>query len=80
MSKHTSIVQIVKTVISEQVGVSKDILELDSEPSNIPTWDSLANTMIFLEIKKIINTDLEFEEYLECKNIGDLINKLIGDN
>lgn len=80
MSKRTSIVQIVKTVISEQVGVSKDILELDSEPSTIPTWDSLANTMIFLEIKKVINTDLEFEEYLECKNIGDLINTLIGDN
>ena len=77
MIEKKSVLQTIKLIISEQVGVSEELLGLDSEPSKISTWDSLANTMIYLEIKKIVDTELKFEEYLECKNIGELLQKLL---
>ena len=63
----------IKAIISDQTNVPSSEIEPGSEPSKFSTWDSLANTMIYLEIINSINAGISFEQYLECKNVGELV-------
>ena len=77
MEKHQELVQRVKKIISSQINVEDSKLELSSMPSTFSTWDSLANTMIYLEIVKTIDVALSFEEYLECSSLGDVVEAIL---
>ena len=67
----------IKAIISDQTNVPYSEIELSSEPSKFSTWDSLANTMIYLEIINSINSGISFEQYLECKNVGELVEAVL---
>ena len=77
MKKHQELVQRVKKIISSHINVEDSNLELTSKPSTFSTWDSLANTMIYLEIVKTINVPISFEEYLECGSLGDVVEAIL---
>ena len=77
MEKHSKIAERIKRIIGSQISVEESKLTLSSEPSKFGTWDSLANTMIYLEIINSIEDGLSFEQYLECKNIGELVKTVL---
>ena len=77
MKDHLTLFKKIKEVISEQLNVPSSDIDLCSEPSNFIGWDSLANTMIYLELAKYIDEKLSFEEYLKCRNIGDVIDAIL---
>ena len=77
MKKHQELVQKVKKIISSHINVEDSNLDVTSKPSTFSTWDSLANTMIYLEIVKTIDVPLSFEEYLECGSIGDVVEAIL---
>ena len=76
MEKESKLVERVKKIIGSQISVEESKLDLSSRPSKFGTWDSLANTMIYLEITNCIEEGLSFEQYLECKNIEELVKAI----
>ena len=73
----TQLIEKIRTIISNQINVPSSEIELNSEPNKFSTWDSLANTMIYLEIINSINESISFEQYLECKNVGELVEAIL---
>ena len=78
MENYSKLVERVKKIIGSQISVEESKLNLSSEPNNFGTWDSLANTMIYLEIANKIEEGLSFEQYLECRNIEELVKAILS--
>ena len=66
-------------LIASELRVDRSALTPESGPSSIHSWDSMANTLIFLAIESHFNcVSLSFDEFLACKNISDLYRMLLG--
>ena len=64
-------------LIASELRVDRSGLSPESGPSSIHSWDSMANTLIFLAIESRFNcVSISFDEFLACENISDLYRML----
>ena len=77
MRKNSQILKDIITIISNQIGVPAESLDKSTQPSWLHSWDSLANTMIFLQIQSEFNIILDFNEYLDCETIEQLFERVV---
>ena len=77
MKEHSELFQRVKKIICEQIHVADSDLELHSDSLEFAAWDSLADTMIYLEIVNSIEESFSFEQYLECRNVGEVVKAIL---
>jgi hypothetical protein len=59
-------------IISDVLGVDKNILDFFTEPQNIEQWDSVNNLRIYSHLLNHFNKDIPFKVFLKAKNIGEL--------
>ena len=60
--------------IAEILDVDRSILKEQLKPYEVLEWDSLANMNIFVSLNDHPEIELDFQQYLNCKNIKELIN------
>ena len=52
-------------------------LSRSTKPSDLPTWDSLSNAVVFVAIQNKFCDDLAFDEYVSCQTLGELADLLV---
>lgn len=60
-------------IISTALNIDSKELNIKSGPEDYIQWDSLANVTIYAEIASKINPNISLSEYLNCKEIGDIV-------
>ncbi len=71
MNSKEKILEIISSILD--IDISK--LDNSTTPQDLIEWDSLANMNIFVSLADEINSNLTYEEYSKCSNIGDLLEK-----
>lgn len=51
-------------------------LSRDIRPSDIPTWDSLSNAVLFVAVQNSVCPNLSFDDYVSCSTLGELVDLL----
>jgi len=64
------------SLIARELRLGHGNLSRDTRPSDIPTWDSLSNALLFVAIQKDLNQNLSFEAYASCSTLGELADLL----
>ena len=64
---------VVLQIISDSLSVPLESINMKSVPSDFTEWDSLANMQIFVLLAEKYS-NLDFDLYYSCANIGELIN------
>jgi acyl carrier protein len=72
----TSIEASLFSLIARELRLGNDILSRDTRPSDIPTWDSLSNALVFVAIQKDLCEDISFDSYTSCSTLGELADLL----
>ncbi len=64
------------SLIARELRLGNAILSRDTRPSDIPTWDSLSNALVFVAIQKDLCEDISFDSYASCSTLGELADLL----
>lgn len=65
------------SLIARELRLGNAILSRDTKPSDIPTWDSLSNALLFVAIQKDLSENLSFGTYASCATLGELVDLLV---
>ena len=65
------------SLIARELRLGNASLSRDTKPSDIPTWDSLSNALLFVAIQKDLCQNLSFEAYASCSTLGVLVDLLV---
>jgi acyl carrier protein len=65
-----------KELIARVLDVEKEILNDESSPENIPSWDSFNGLMIVSELEDNFNVKFTIEEVLAVKKFKDIKDAL----
>ena len=68
------------SLIARELRLGNASLSRDTKPSDIPTWDSLSNALMFVAIQKDLAQNLSFEAYASCSTLGELADLLAQNN
>jgi len=63
-------------LIVRELRLGNAALSRDTTPSDIPTWDSLSNAVLFVAIQNNLCSELSFDDYVSCSTLGDLADLL----
>lgn len=72
----TSVEPALFSLIARELRLSVVTLSRDTRPSDIPTWDSLSNAVLFVAIQNNLCQNLSFDEYVSCSTLGELADLL----
>lgn len=62
-----------KSEISSILGVDQSTLDLDSNPSSVPEWDSIAELGIISYLDRITNGTMEPEDAAKVSSFGAIV-------
>lgn len=65
-----------KELIAKVLDVEKEIINDESSPENIPSWDSFNGLMIVSELENNFNVKFTIGEVLAVKNFRDIKDAL----
>jgi acyl carrier protein len=65
------------SLIARELRLGNATLARDTKPSDIPTWDSLSNALLFVAIQKDLSQNLSFDAYASCSTLGELVDLLV---
>lgn len=65
-----------KELVARVLGVEKEIIDDDSSPENIGSWDSFNALMMVSELEKNFNVRFSMEEVMSVKNFKDIKDTL----
>jgi hypothetical protein len=64
------------SLIARELRLGAMGLSRDTRPSDIPTWDSLSNAVLFVAIQNNLCENLSFDDYVSCSTLGELADLL----
>lgn len=64
------------SLVARELRLGNAALSRDTTPSDIPTWDSLSNAVLFVAIQNNLCADLSFDDYVSCSTLGGLADLL----
>jgi len=65
-----------KTLVAEVLGIEESIINNDSSPENIESWDSFNALMLVTDLEKNFNLKFTTEEIVSVKNFKDIVDSL----
>ena len=65
-------------IIANELGVSKEIINEDTEIGGIPEWDSLHNVQVFGAIEIAFEIKFQPEQIMDLETVGDIIQFING--
>lgn len=65
-----------KTLIAKTLDINENILNDESSPENIPSWDSFNGLMIVSELEGNFNVKFTIDEVLAVKKFKDIKDAL----
>ena len=68
------------SLISHELRLGSASLSRSTKPSDLPTWDSLSNAVVFVAIQNELCEDLTFDEYVSCSTLGELADLVVQRN
>lgn len=64
------------SLIARELRLGSVAFSRDTKPSDIPTWDSLSNAVLFVAIQNNLCKGLSFDDYVSCSTLGELADLL----
>jgi acyl carrier protein len=64
----------IKQIISTELDVELDKVNLQSNSSSIPQWDSISNINIIDSIESKFNIEFTIDEIYNAENVADWVN------
>ena len=64
------------SLIARELRLGDMVLSRDTRPSDIPTWDSLSNAVLFVAVQNNLCQNLAFDDYVSCSTLGELADLL----
>lgn len=64
----------VLTIISRVLLCDRTSLRRDTLLASVPSWDSLVNLRLFLEIEALVGGEIDLEEGIGLRSVGDWID------
>jgi acyl carrier protein len=73
-----AVLDLIRLAAAEEAAIPRDLIQLGSNATNVPGWDSLAHTRIIMNLEYRIGTELDMALTMQAANFGDLV-KLVRD-
>lgn len=68
-----SVVDTIRTITSDVLGVPRDHVALDTSPATIDNWDSVQHLNLVLAIEQAFSVMFEPEELDQMKSVGEIV-------
>ncbi len=66
-------------IVANTLGISPEMLSVDSRVGDVPEWDSLAHLTVLNSLEESFGVKWTFEQTLELESIRDILNLLGAD-
>lgn len=74
----TEILEKVQEIFRDVLDNEDIVLSNDTTSDDIDEWDSLSHIQLIVEIERLFNIKFTSKEILTWKNVGEMINCIVG--